>query len=134
MSDEFYNEVDQYVKYVSTKLGLTKEQSVMLALFLNKGDDNNIYISEIGQYASCSMIRIMRYMNDIDVLENREFIRCCRDGGHRKYRVPIDVVDAFRRNEVYVPKKCTGLSCQELFCELDDLFDLRSDGEITYNS
>ena len=133
LSDEFYSEVDQYVKYVSTKLGLTREQSVMLALFLNKGDDNNIYISEIGQYAGCSTIRIMRYMNDIDVLENREFIRCHRDRGHIRYRVPFDVVEAFRHNEVYVPKKSTGLTCQELFCELDDLFDRRYEHEITYD-
>jgi len=133
LSDEFYSEVDEYVKYVSTKLGLTKEQSVMLALFLNKSDESSILISEMAKYAGCSTIRIMRYTNDIDVLESRDFIRCCRDRGGMKNRVPIDVVDAFRHNEVYVPKKCTGLSCQELFCELEDLFDRRYEHEITYN-
>lgn len=134
LSDEFYSEVDQYVKYVSTKLGLTKEQSVMLALFLSNSDDSRIYISDISKYAGCSTIRIMRYMNDIDVLENRDFIRCCRERGHRKYRVPLDVVEALRCNEVYVPKKCTGLSCQELFCELENLFDRRYEHEITYDN
>ena len=94
LSDEFYSDADKCIKYVSTKLGLTKEQSVMMALFLNKSDDSNIYISEIGDYVKCSTIRIMRYKNDIDVLENREYIRCCREKGRIRYRVPIDVVEA----------------------------------------
>ena len=132
LSDEFYSDADKCIKYVSTKLGLTKEQSVMMALFLNKSDDSNIYISEIGDYVKCSTIRIMRYKNDIDVLENREYIRCCREKGRIRYRVPIDVVEAFCHNEVYVPKNCTGLSCQDLFSELEDYFDMRSDHEITY--
>ena len=101
LSDEFYSDADKCIKYVSTKLGLTKEQSVMMALFLNKSDDSNIYISEIGDYVKCSTIRIMRYKNDIDVLENREYIRCCREKGRIRYRVPIDVV------ELSVTMKCT---------------------------
>ena len=39
-----------------------------------------------------------------------------------------------KRDEKYVPKKCTGLTCQELFGELEDIFDLRKDNEITYEA
>ena len=135
LSSEFYRKADKYIKYVSTKLELTKEQSVMMALFINRSDDNSIRISELSEDVKCTTTRIIRYMNDIDVLENREFIRCCRER-HRciSYRVPYDVIDAFKRDEKYVPKKCTNLTCAELFSELEDIFELRKDNEITYEA
>ena len=138
LSPEFYRKASRYIKYVSDKLDLTKEQSVMLALFVNRSDDSSIRISELSVDVKCSTIHILRYMNDIDVLEKREFVRCCRDiNSYRKsisYRVPLDVIEAMKRDEKYVPRKCTGLTCQELFGELEDVFDLRKDNEITYEA
>jgi len=138
LNPEFYRKASRYIKYVSDKLDLTKEQSVMLALFMNRSDDNRIRISELSEDVACSTIHILRYMNDIDVLEKREFVRCCRDfHGYRKsisYRVPFDVIEAMKRDEKYVPKKSTGLTCQELFGEFEELFDLRNENEITYEA
>ena len=135
LSPEFYRKASRYIKYVSDKLDLTKEQSVMLALFMDKSDDSSIRISDLSEDVKCSTIHILRYMNDIDVLEKREFVRCYRDArGCRKsisYRVPFDVIEAMKRDEKYVPRRCTGLSCQELFGELEDIFELRKDNEIT---
>ena len=79
LSKEFYRKADRYIKYVSAKLDLTKEQSVMLALFVNRSDDSSIYISQLSKDVKCSTIRILRYINDINELEKRELIRCCRD-------------------------------------------------------
>ena len=138
LSPEFYRKASRYIKYVSDKLDLTKEQSVMLALFMNRSDDSSIRISEISEDVKCSTIHILRYMNDIDVLEKREFVRCCRDfRGYRKsisYRVPFDVIEAMKCDEKYVPRKCTGLTCQELFGELEEIFELRKENEITYEA
>ena len=138
LSPEFYRKTSRYIKYVSDKLDLTKEQSVMLALFINRSADSSIRISKFSEDVKCSTIHILRYMNDIDVLEKRELIRCCRDlNGDRRsisYRVPFDVIEAMKRDEKYAPRKCTGLTCQELFGELEDIFDLRNYNEITYEA
>ena len=138
LSPEFYRKASRYIKYVSDKLDLTKEQSVMLALFINRSDDSSIRISELSEDVKCSTIHILRYMNDIDILEKRELIRCCRDlNGYRKsisYRVPFDVIEAMKRDEKYAPRRCTGLTCQELFGELEDIFDLRKENELTYEA
>ena len=135
LSSEFYRKADKYIKYVSTKLELTKEQSVMMALFINHSDDNSIRISELSEDVKCTTTRIIRYMNDIDVLEKRELVRCCRER-HRciSYRVPFDVIEAFKRDEVFVPRKCTNLTCPEFFSELEDIFELRKDNEITFDT
>ena len=132
LSKEFYRKADRYIKYVSEKLDLTKEQSVMMALFINRSDDSSIRISELSGDVKCSTVRIIRYMNDIDMLEHREFVRCCRERNRVSYRVPFEVIEAFKHNEKYTPRKCTGLTCQEFFGELEDIFELRKDNEITY--
>ena len=138
LSKEFFRKADKYIKYVSAKLDLTKEQSVMLALFINLSDDDSIRLYQLSNYVQCPTVRILRYMNEIDELEKRELIRCHRNTrGCCKgisYRVPFDVIEAMKRNENYTPRNCTGLTCQELFGELEEIFELRRDKEITYET
>ena len=71
-------------------------------------------------------------MNEIDVLEKRELVRCSREDKRMRYRVPIEVIEAFKNNKKYTPKDCSGLSCQELFGEIEDVFELRNKEELTY--
>lgn len=135
LNKEFYKKANKYIKYMSTKLELTKEQSVMMALFINHSDDNRILIRDISKDMDCSTIRILRYLKDIDELEKRELIRCCRERrSSLSYRVPYDVIEAFKRDEKYVPKKCKNLTCVELFSELEEIFQLRQDYELTFDA
>lgn len=134
LSSEFYRKADRYIKYVAEKMELTKEQSVMMALFIDNSDDTSITISDFGKFLDCRTTRIIRYMPAIDVLEKRELVRCSRDGNRITYRVPIEVVEAFKVNQKYTPKDSSGLSCQELFGEIEDVFDLRKDNELTYEA
>ena len=101
-------------------------------------DDDSIRLYQLSNYVQCPTVRILRYMNEIDELEKREFIRCYRNKrGCCKgisYRVPFDVIEAMKRDEKYAPRRCTGLTCQELFGELEDIFDLRKENELTYES
>lgn len=132
LSDEFYRKADKYIKYVSAKLDLTKKQSVMLALFVNRSYEDCIQMEELSKHVKCSTVRILRYMNDIDELVKKEFIRCRRSKEKISYRVPLEFLEAVKRNEKYLPKKYTGLSCQELFGVLEEIFELREESEITY--
>ena len=134
LSSEFYRKADRPIKYMAEKMELTKEQSVMMALFIDNSDDTSITISEFGKYLDCRTTRIIKYMTDIDVLEKRELIRCSRDSQRISYRVPIEVVEAFKSNEKYVPKDCSGLTCIELFGELESIFELRNNNELTYDA
>jgi len=134
LSAEFYRKADRYIRYVSEKMELTKEQSVMMALFIDNSADDNISISDFGKFLGCRTTRIIRYMADINVLEKRELVRCSRRDHRITYRVPMEVIDAFKKNEKFVPKDCSGLSCQELFGEIDAFFDLRDNKELTFDA
>ena len=135
LSKDYFRKVAKPLNYMAAKLELTKEQSLMLALFINKSDSNSIELGDLGKYVNCSTARLLIYSNDIETLEEREFIRCCRDPHHRKgisYRVPYDVIEAIKSDEKYAPRDNKNLSCQELFGELENIFDLRGDNELTY--
>ena len=133
LNSEFYRKADKYIKYVSERLELTKEQSVMMALFIDNSDDERIRVSDLGRYLECRTTRLIKYMIDIDVLEKRELIKCNRRHG-LCYKVPFEVIDAFKNNEKFVPKDCSGLSCSELFGEIETLFEVRNEKDITYDA
>ena len=101
LSSEFYRKADKYIKYLSERLELTKEQSVMMALFIDNSHRVYITIEDICSVLCCKMAMFIRYMAEIDVLEKRELVRCCRKHGCFKYRVPNDVVDAFKKLLVF---------------------------------
>jgi hypothetical protein len=133
LSREFYRKADKYIKYVSERLELSNEQSVMMSLFIDNSDDESIQISDFGKFLECRTTRLIKYMKDIDVLEKREFVKCNRRHG-LCYKVPIEVIEAFKNNEKFVPKDCSGLSCSELFGEIETLFEARSENDITYDA
>lgn len=134
LSSEFYRKADRPIKYMAEKMELTKEQSAMMALFIDYSSDTSISISDFGKFLDCRTTRILRYMSDIDFLEKRELIRCCRENNSVTYRVPMEVVEAFKKDEMYVPKDLSGLSCHELFAELEDIFSLRESKELKYEA
>ena len=131
LSKDFFRKAGKYIKYLSEALDLTKEQSVMMSLFIDNSEDSSISISDFGTFLGCRTTRIIRFMNDIDVLEKRGLIICCRDRRGRSYRVPMKVIEAFQHNELYKPDDLSGLYCAELFAELEDIFDMRKNDELT---
>lgn len=131
LSKDFFRKAGKYIKHLSEALDLTKEQSVMMSLFIDNSEDSCISISDFGTFLGCRTTRIIRFMNDIDVLEKRGLIICCRDRRGRSYRVPMKVIEAFQHNELYKPDDLSGLSCAELFAELEDIFDMRKNDELT---
>ena len=135
LSSEFYRKASKYIKYVSDKLDLTKEQSVMLAMFVNRCDDTRISFRDISSEVKCNNTCLLRYMNDIDELEKREFLRKNKDRyAGISYRMPSDVLDALRHDEKYVPKRLTGLTCEELIGALENIFEQRRYDDLSYEA
>ena len=132
LSSEFYRKADRYIRYMSAKLDLTKEQCVMMALFIDNSDDSSITLGDFGQYVGCRTTRLIRYMNDIDVLEKREMVRCCRDRRGISYRVPMEVIESFQHDEIFIPADCSGLTCHQLFGMIEEIFDMRHAEELSY--
>ena len=72
LSDEFYNKAEEDICFIADKLQLSKRQSVMLALFVDKSDNRSILASDIAEFLQCTTIQIIKCMNDVDELVRRD--------------------------------------------------------------
>lgn len=134
LSEEFFEKAKPHTRYVGRKLHINSAQSVLMALFLDKSPSSKIYISNMADFVGCRIMRILRFMPDIDELEHREFIRCSRGSQSHTYQVPFDVIKAFENNECYVPRDVSGLSCKALFHEAASIFSQRYNDWLTYEA
>lgn len=132
LSDEFYNKADEYICFIADKLQLSKEQSVMLSLFVDNSDSRNILASDIAEFLQCTTIQIIKCMNDVDELVRREYILKREDERQLSFRVPIDVIESLSNNEAFVVKAKTNLSASELMMELETIFEKRGNKELSY--
>lgn len=133
-SEEIYIKADKYIKYLSERLDLTEQQSVLISLFINFFDDSGISINEIGRFLKCSPVSLIRYMKDIDVLVEREFIRLSNFKADRRkgYWVPNEVIDAFKNDEKFEPQDYKCESCYEMFGLFEEVFSQRSNNNMSY--
>ena len=130
LSAEFYRKAGRYIKYIGDRLGLTKEQSVMMALFVDQSDDTSIQAHDIARATGCRTTRVLRYLNDVDELVKKGLVARRTSSGRTTYMVPLDVLEAFKANKAYEPKEVTGLTCQELFDEIAAVMDKVHDRDL----
>jgi hypothetical protein len=134
LSDEYFNKARNHIEYVSKKLHLTPMQTVLFSHFLNRSDNQTILPENIAESLNCSNIQIIRYMNEFDELEKRKFICCCRGNRIISYRVPIEVINALRKDEEYKPADHQSISIAEFFTVIENLFAQRLENEMTFQS
>ena len=130
LNTEFYRKAARPIKYLMDKMELTKEQAVMMSLFIDKSNDT-IRISDFSEHLQCSTTRVIRLMKDVDELECRGLVNCSRTRSGITYHVPLEVVNAFKNDEKFVPHDCSGLTCAELFGLIDDIMEMRDDNELS---
>ena len=129
---EFFKKAAKPLKVISEKMELTKEQSLMLALFIDNSENSSIAISDFAKHFECSTTRIIRSMNDVDELVRKGFVLCSRNRRRNvSYRVPMDVVEAFKHNEKYTPREYFDLTCPELFGVVCEIMEMRKNDELS---
>lgn len=134
LNDEFFNNADNHIKYAARKLKLTPMQIVLLAMFVDRSEDCRIRISEIARYVGCRTTKILRLMNDIDILESKRYVRASRTKNSLNYRVPAIVLASLRKNEPYVHCEDPVTDTQSFFDRFNKLMDEKDDDEQTYDS
>lgn len=130
LSEEFYKKSSKFIKYVCTKLNITKEQCVFLSIFIEKSNDSNIYLSELAEYLSCRTTHILRYSKEIDGLVERDYIRRGRSGGKVVYHVTSDVLDAFKKDLPVPTRSVENLTLVDFFNRVAEIFDMVDDDEM----
>ena len=102
LTSDFYREASTYIRYASRKLKLSPLQTVFLALFVDRSEDNSIRMSEIASYIGCRTTKMLRLSSAIDALEEKHYLRASRSRGRLFYRVPVEVLKTLRNNQPYI--------------------------------
>ena len=131
LNAEFFKKAAHPLKHLSEKLELTKEQSALMALFIDNSYNPSISISDISLHLGCRSITVICLMPDIEELERRGLVCCCRKRSGVTFRVPWEVVEAFIRNEKFTPRDYSGLKCVELFGVIGKIMGMRVDKELS---
>lgn len=120
-------------KVIAEKLGLTENESIVLALFMEHAFDKCIEIATIFDGTKCPTSKKLELLNDIESLVSKHYLVNSQTIGQNGYRIPGDVVKAFQHNEAYHPKEYGNMSLKELLLVLEDLFDARDEDGMPYH-
>lgn len=134
LDDKFFDNASACIRYASRKLALSPMQTVLLALFVDRSEDNRILISEIASYAGCRTTKILRLSSEIDVLENKHYLRASRSRDSLSYRVPRAVLNALKESRSYVYTTEPVSDLQSFFDRFNDLMGEMNNNETTYEA
>lgn len=134
LDNDFLEKAAKHIKYASRKLKLTPMQVVLLAMFVDRSEDNRIMISDIAKYVGCRTTKILRLSDDIDALENKRYLRASRSRNSLSYRVPGTVIKSLRKNQPYIYEDEPIPDTQTFFDRFDRLMNEKGDDELTHDS
>ena len=134
LSQEFYRVADNHISYIADKLNLTKNQSVLLALFVDNSDDSSIELSDLSRYLGCSTTRMLRLSTEIDGLVESDYIRKGKTRGEVRYHVPQEVLESLKKNQPITRRCIENLDLTKFFDEISEIFDMVNDDELDIES
>lgn len=130
LGEAFNSAAQTYLAYIAERMSITEKQALLLSLFLEKSSDRRIMIGDFAQMLDCLTIRIISLMSEVDALVARGFVRRHRaSDGSLTYRMPPDVVSAFKDNKVYTPESIKDLSAKKFFDTMAQFFDDYESGD-----
>lgn len=134
LEKDFYDKASMHIRYAAGKLKLTPIQVVLLSIFVDRSEDNHILLSEIAKYIGCRTTKILRLMDDINVLEEQRYIRVNRNKHCMSFRVPAQVLDSLVKNQpyIYTPQPIT--DTQAFFDYFSNVEAELEDDELTYEA
>lgn len=121
LGEEFYQEAEPYLVFVSGKLCISKRASVIMALFADRCYDTHIRFSDLTEYLDCRILTLLRYSNETQELIDKEYVCQNRIEG-LSYSIPMEVMEAFQHNQRYIPSDVDEFTARELFDKFDELF------------
>lgn len=133
LSDEFFKDAKKYISVVSKTLNLSPIQAVILSVFMNFINDGYVLPHNVLRYLDCSILKWFGYIEDIEALEKKKYIRV-KNGGSldgQSYRVPSDVIKSIIKGEEYKPSIKSELELYDLFQNINSILIDLENKEVT---
>jgi hypothetical protein len=140
--NDFFTAAAVHLDAVEEKLGLSKNEALIFAFFLNEFGGEPAALSNLAKSLKWENIDLYRRMKDIENLEKKKFIRGGKYrgalGGRRRetavYYVPVEVIGAVTRDEPFLPAGYNNLSSEGIFSALEALFEQLESRDMYYEN
>ena len=130
MSDDFLLAASPEIGLLTDSYGITEQQAVLFCICMERGPRRVDY-DDFAHHLDMSNIRVLSYASDIDALVHRRLLRYRDVNDEDSFDVYQPVIKALKRNEAYQLPPRKGLDCNELFDQLNMLYDDLSNDAIT---
>ena len=130
MSDDFLLAASPEIGLLADSYGITEQQAVLFCICMERGPHRVDY-NDFARHLDLSNIRVLSYASDIDALVHRRLLRYRDVNDEDSFDVYQPVIKALKRNEAYQLPPRKGLDCNELFDQLNMLYDDLSNDAIT---
>jgi hypothetical protein len=133
LSQESIDACGEHMNALAQKLDITPMQALLLSVFIDQCDDECIRLGNLAKHFQCQNVNVMCYLEDIDTLASKGYIRKRKEKRQTYYRVPEKVIGALKKNTVYVLPSLQGLTVQVFFKELARLYSEITDRELCFD-
>ena len=130
MSNDFLLNASPEIGLIADSYDITEQQAVLFCICMERGPRRVDY-DDFARHLDLSNIRVLSYASDVDALVRRRLIRYRNVHDEDSFDVNQSVIKALKRNEVYQLPTSTGLDCNDLFEQLNMLFDDLDNDAIT---
>ena len=149
LSNEFFAQVKEHIEAASAFLHTSEIQTALFALLFENIGEGPISVMQLSEPLHCRKMEIIKYIDDFEILEKKRliraekiygiqsmFLRGLRDNNKNfpKYYIPIEVINAIRKDTEYEIKSYSHLNPQSFYDYADGLLDALNDNYLDFDS
>ena len=134
LSTLFFEKADRFITYLSERQGITKNQAVLLSLFIeSSAAGNKSDFSDVARYLNCNNVQVLQYKGEVDDLVRKGMLRMIRNNinGSFDYAIAQGVLESLAKNEPFQRKSYKGSTGIEFFQHFYDITHLRHEDELS---
>jgi len=119
---EYKETLNRHLTVCSDILEITTLQALLFSYTLNRSGAINL--EDFARYFKLTRVQCLSYLDDLDILVNKRLIRksICRHESDIEYWIHFEVIQALREGKAFTPPRFSGLSKDEFFKRLDQIF------------
>lgn len=128
---DIFDRAARPIGYLCERMNLTKEQAVLLSVFVNFSN-RVLDITDLAGFFGCSQIAIIRYMKHVEELYKMRYLKNCQIDGEDQYKIVGGVIDALKDDKAYERPRRDGLLLVEFFDVLSSLISERKEDKLSF--
>ena len=134
LGTSFFDKADRFIGHVAERLGVSRWQAVLLALFTEtSAAGGKADLADVAVFAGCNSVLVLQHRDEVDDLVRRGMLRTVKSGpaAASDYMASQAFLDSLTRNEPFRRKSYEGATPVSFFQHFFDITHLRHENELS---